>query len=224
MSAPTITVIIPTTGDRDSLIATLASCLDADQIIVAVNKISREQLAEVDQKIRAAGLRFGHKGYSLMWDRHASGMFGHRARNSALQDVVMSHVVSIDDDDVFLPGAFDAIRAAIAYYPGRWFVFQMVGGPGSHFPGVVCWQNRRIRIGDVGTPMIVAPASAKARWGSRGVDDFGRDLGEGYFGDYEYAAALQAELGDPVWLPVVIAEIRPAVIETADVSETPTKG
>ena len=56
MSAPTITVIIPTTGDRDSLIATLASCLDADQIIVAVNKISREQLAEVDQKIRAAGL------------------------------------------------------------------------------------------------------------------------------------------------------------------------
>ncbi len=57
--------------------------------------------------------------------------------------------------------------------------------------------------------MIVAPASAKARWGTRGIDDLGRDLGDGYFGDHDYARALQEELGDPIWVDEVIAEIRP---------------
>ena len=200
LSTPTITAIIPTIG-RESLLETLDSCLEADEIVVLADG---PEVPYIDVEEDA----------TYVVTRKAQGCHGHPLRNLALDSYVSGgYVVSIDDDDVFLPGAFAAIRAAIAYYPGRWFVFQMIGGPHSHFPGVVCWQNRRIRIGDVGTPMIVAPTSAKARWGNRGVDDFGRDMGDGFFGDYEYAAALQEELGDPVWLPVVIAEIRPAVIE-----------
>ena len=177
---PQISVIVPTLG-RDTLGATLASCVNADAVFVEVDKVG-------------------------------VGAYGQSLRNRVLDDGSISdgYVVSIDDDDVFLPGAFDAMRAAIADHPGRWFVFRMAFGDGSHCPGVTVWDRPQVRVGNVGTPMIVAPASARARWGVEGMTGLlGEPREDGWLGDYVYARRLLGELGEPVWCETVTALVRP---------------
>ena len=114
------------------------------------------------------------------------------------------------------------MRRAIDSFPGSWFVFGMRGGPNSHFSGVtVPTFGHEIRPGNVGTPMILWP-NCSARWGTSKTVEWERggfasssgtfgekELMEGYFGDYQFAVALQQELGDPIWIDHVVAEIRP---------------
>lgn len=193
---PTLAVIIPTVG-RESVLRARESCVGADQVIVSENTL---------------------------------GGFGHPARNYELDagHVATDYVVSIDDDDAFLPGALAAVRTVIAdtlrfasdgvpwFVP--WFVFRMTFGPGSHANGTTIWHRRELKPGNVGTPMMVWPASARARWGTGPLraglyGDLWPDIGDGYFGDYEMAAGLEAELGPPVWREEVIAIVRPAAIQ-----------
>ena len=59
---------------------------------------------------------------------------------------------------------------------------------------------------------IVMPRDSRARWGDMATDPrlpHGPSLGVGYYGDYEMAVRLQAEFGPPVWVPHVVAEIKP---------------
>lgn len=157
----------------------------------------------------------GHASWSYVPDGPL-GSFGHPARNYALDILLndMTHVWSIDDDDQALPGALDAIHALVDLYeptaPERWFAFQMLFGPNSHAAGHTVWREKKVELGNIGTPCIVMPTSAKSRWGALGVDPrTGWYGGEGYFGDYQIARDLEAELGPPVWVPTVVAEIRP---------------
>jgi hypothetical protein len=180
-----LTVVIPTLG-RPSLDATLASCPPpaADHVILMPDLAGE------------------------------SGAFGHRLRNRALDDGLVKDgwVISCDDDDEFVPDAFDKIRAAIRQHPnGPWFLFRMTFGEGSHCPGVTVWQGKSIKAGNVGTPMIVAPASAKARWGVDALPDLAGVRREGWLGDLVYAQSLRLELGEPVFVDEVIATIRPQV-------------
>lgn len=202
-----VTVIIPTVGRRYESLEALYDSL-------------QPQLEPLDQLIV-----MGDGGSSVLWpdDMECSvfcetaqetlGAFGHGIRNLVLDGLrEETYCWSIDDDDGAVPGALDAIREAIYEHPGRWFVFQMIGGANSHFPGQkVPTMGHEIRPGNVGTPCIVWPASAKARFGTGpSLNLFPElDRGAGYFGDYEMAVALQEELGDPVWVDTVIAEIRP---------------
>ncbi len=149
------------------------------------------------------------------------GSYGHPARNEGIDNTMTKWVCSIDDDDVYVPGAFDTIRAAIKEHPDAdWFIFQMVGGPGSHFPGVtVPAMGHTLRLGNVGTPMLVWRKGV-SRFGMRGTDDYGNDYGAGYFGDWQMAEALQAEYGDPVWIDHPVAVIRPlATVDSAQCSQ-----
>ncbi len=138
------------------------------------------------------------------------GGYGHPARNEGIDGATCEWVCSIDDDDVYLPGAFDTIQDAIQANPhADWFVFQMVGGAGSHFNGVtVPVLGHTLRLGNIGTPMLCWKRGT-SRFGMRSHDEQGRDYGAGYFGDWEMAQALQAEYGDPVWINETIAVIRP---------------
>ena len=164
-----ISVIIPTLN-RPTLEATLASCKDATQVV-------------------------------LMPDpRGEEGAYGHGLRNRCLDEGLATGdwLVSIDDDDEFLPGAFEAMRAAVAEHPGRWFIFKMTFGDGSHYPGVTVWDRPQVRVGNVGTPMILAPASAKSRWGVEGMTGLiGEPREDGFLGDFVYAQRLREELGEP---------------------------
>lgn len=204
-----LAVVIPSTG-RDSVRACIDSLLPQigdDYLYLALDRPDVPddlyQWLHYDSTWR--------DNVAAMTCTEALGQFGHPQRNRILHALSedVTHVWSLDDDDVALPGALDAIRSEVENAPLRWFAFQMRFGPGSHAPGIVCWRERVVRLGDIGTPCIVMPASAKSRWGSLGVDQFGRDYGPGYFGDFEMAKSLEAELGPPVWVPEVIAEIRP---------------
>ncbi len=178
-----ISVIVPTLK-RPTMQATLFSCIGADDVLVEVDEVG-------------------------------VGAYGHSLRNRVLDEdrIEDGYVCSIDDDDCFLPGAFDAMRAAIAEHPGRWYVFRMTFGEGSHCPGVTVWDRPQVRAGNIGTPMILAPATAKARWGVEGMTGLtGEPREDGYLGDYVYAKRLQEELGEPVWCDEIIATVRPQPI------------
>jgi hypothetical protein len=205
-----LTIIVPTMG-RVSLESTLESIgmqTVPDDRVCVVHDTDRSNSAVFNLVYDIEGECEGEWSYIWVGRGAPLGAHGHAARNFRLNLVPMESdkwFVSIDDDDMFLPGAFDAIREAISENPDRWFVLEMVGGASSHFPGqIVPIVSRQLIRGNVGTPCIVAPASAKSRWGT-----MPSDLGDGYYGDWDYAYDLNRELGPPVWISRVIAEIRP---------------
>lgn len=206
--------MIPTVG-RPELARCLASVheqLASDDLIYVMFDGEYRHMVETCEE----ALLFARDDWERIWfyaspDGVTHGLFGHPQRNRALEllprDIDL--VWSIDDDDIALPGALPAIRSAVAG-PLPWFAFQMRFGPNSHAPGVVCWHEPKVQMGDIGTPCIVMPRSAKSRWGALGVDPrTGWNGGAGYFGDYQLARNLEAELGPPVWVPFVVCEVKP---------------
>lgn len=216
-----IAIVVPTIG-RSSLQETLFSLVPQvggeDRVMVVCDRMAEHGpfdyvSACVEQARRAAP--------NATWRCYPGGdegVYGHAARNRMLDllielDDAPKWVWSIDDDDEATFGALDMIRADIVSSRGPWYVFQMRGGAGSTFNGVtIPTQGSRIAIGNLGTPCIVAPVCA-ARWGTSDMSGSGpgfhTELAPGYFGDYEIAVALQAELGDPVWVPQTVCVVRP---------------
>lgn len=214
-----IGVIIPTVV-RESLwaaVSSVATQLGPDDYLQIV--VDVPDFDDLDRAIFGTNLKEATVGclggVDWFWNPEPLGGHGHPSRNLALERCPFgfsqraTHVWSIDDDDVALAGAIDAIRKEVANAPLRWYAFQTRFGPGSHAAGVTVWRDRTVRLGDIGTPCIVAPVGARSRWGSLGVDQFGRDYGAGYFGDFRMAQSLEAELGPPVWVPVEVCEARP---------------
>ena len=218
-----LTIIVPTLG-RVSLVSTLHSIADQateeDRVVVVEDsEFSQGSAALVRLFMRNEALRGNWSCFNV--GRGAPlGAFGHGARNWLLDNWLDEgdhpYCCTIDDDDVYAPGALDAMREAInsgmilSDRPYHWFIFQMIGGPNSHFKGqVVPNPNFGFRRGNIGTPTIVAPVCG-ARWGTwEEIDDFGRRRGSGYFGDWDMAEALQRELGDPIWVDQTVAIVRP---------------
>lgn len=89
LTEPTFTVIVPTSG-RPTLLGTLESIIG--------------QLAHGDQ---------------LIVDRNNDDDFGNAARNRAIEQARTSHIVFLDDDDEWLPGALDRMRSFARANPGR---------------------------------------------------------------------------------------------------------
>lgn len=191
-----ITVIVPTLK-RPTMHSTLFSCIGADDVLVEVDEVG-------------------------------VGAYGHPLRNKVLDEarIKEGYIASIDDDDCFLADAFDIMRGALAEHPtGPWFLFRMVFGNGSHCPGVTVWDRPVIRSGNVGTPMILAPASARARWGTEPMTGLlGEERGPGWLGDFVYAQRLRAELGEPIWIDRTIAVVRPLGQEAGDERERAAEG
>jgi hypothetical protein len=162
--------------------------------------------------------RGGAQGRWRVISRDSLGRYGHPLRNEALDllaalDDRPDWVWSIDDDDLPMPGALASIREAVASGEADWYVFGMVGGGDSHFAGVVVPQpGLGLRLGNIGSPCLVAPVDAAARWGTDRVLALSGDEGPGYYGDWLFAVALKNELGDPAWIEATVAEIRPARI------------
>jgi hypothetical protein len=130
---------------------------------------------------------FYHEGDNL-------GFWGHGVRNHLLPIVYTDLVWHLDDDDVAAPSALHAIR----HSTGIWTIFRMEFMAGHPANGIVCWREKVLRKGDIGTPMVIAPPST-ARF----------DLE--YGGDFAYVQGLRDELGEPAWDETIIALIRPEV-------------
>ena len=180
-------------------------------ITVIIPTIGRESAALTASSVTKQAIPFGDAVW-LCPDRKSEGAFGHPVRNHNIDaEVEGRYLWSIDDDDIALPGALVAMHEAIEAHPGRWFLFRMIGGANSHYPRMtvpVQGMEGVMRPGNIGTPMILFP-KCKARFGTGLTGLFGEDKRDGYFGDWTMAQSLQNELGDPIWIDQVVAEIRP---------------
>ncbi|AMV30049.1 Glycosyl transferase family 2 [Gemmata sp. SH-PL17] len=128
------------------------------------------------------------------------GMWGHHARNWVLDSRQASgtHVMALDDDDEYTPGAIARVRARLRTNPDRPHIFRMSGHP----TAPLIWRPERpvLTAGNLGTPCLVFPNDPEklGRYGMR------------YTGDCDFAATTCAQYPDgPVWCEDVICRVRP---------------
>jgi glycosyltransferase involved in cell wall biosynthesis len=78
-------------------------------------------------------------------------MWGHAQRNYGMKWATSSHLAFMDDDDIYLPGAFKAIHETIQDNRSSPILFRMM------HRGEVIWTDQKLRRGNVGTQMLVVP-------------------------------------------------------------------
>lgn len=122
--------------------------------------------------------------------------WGHAARNEALQRCNGTHLLFIDDDDTYAPGALDEIRDAVREAPDRVHLFAM-----RYTDGDVLEPAWPLQIGRVSTQMMCVPNRPEL---------LGR-FGDRYEGDYDFVAGtIELRDDEPVLhTDTVIAHIGP---------------
>lgn len=181
----TLSIVIPSLG-RDSLERTLASCVEADEIILVG-----------DRARGPVNIRFPlHKNV-----KYEEGNFGvtggHAGRAHGIQFATGTHLAFFDDDDVYTEGAIDLMREAACDRP---VIFRM----DDYFHGII-WREPSIRFGNVSTQMYVVPNEPEnlGSWAPHapGLPQPG--------GDYTFIKETCEKMGAPVWREEVIAILRP---------------
>lgn len=204
MAAPRLSIIVPTIG-RPTLEATLRSIADqwdGEQVIVLSHR-GQEEAAEIFRATAPSVLIDGSPAWTFAGvPDHGDNFYGHDLRNLAATGLAVgSHVATIDDDDVYLDGALEALADAVTS-DAPVTVFKAKWGPGHPASGVELWHTKDPAKGNVATPMICAVRSS-ARWGTD------------YFGDYEYATQLLALYPRETWAwdERLIALVRPVAVD-----------
>jgi glycosyltransferase involved in cell wall biosynthesis len=126
--------------------------------------------------------------------------FGHGPSNFAYATATGTHILRIDDDDTYVEGVFDKVRAAAQENPGKVIIFKM-RAIARRLSYDLLWQSKVVGLGNVGTPMVVVPNN-KAKLGT---------WGKWYGGDHDFIASTVKNFGGDdlvVWKEDVIAEIR----------------
>lgn len=187
-----LTVIVPTKG-RATLARTLASIPDGVRTLILADGAEATALARKLAK--------GRWHTEVVWSllKKPSGELGHPQRNAGMAMAQTKWLAFMDDDDTYTPDAFDVLAA---HLNGNRVphIFQMRYGKHPHAPpGFVLWQAPIVQFGNVGTPMFIVPndPAKLGVWPSR--------VG----GDFFFIAETCVKMGDPVWVPEVIAEVRP---------------
>jgi len=147
---PTISLVIPTIG-RPTLARTLASVrrqtwFAGDEVLLLLDG-PQPVAAELWEQ-------FGLPGRCVELPRSSPPDWGHTPRNVALDRVLSraAYLMALDDDDELTTGAVATVRAALTAIPGRPHLFRMDGPRHG-----LLWADREIRLGNVGTPMFIAP-------------------------------------------------------------------
>lgn len=106
---------------------------------------------------------------------------GNEQRNLAMSEARGTHLLFMDDDDIFTEGAWEAIRKECEATPAVPLLFRMSSADNP--PGLI-WNSPAIGSGNVGTPNLVLPNhSYRSKWG------FG-----GNVSDYEFIKAVCKEV------------------------------
>lgn len=192
MTRPTFTLLLTTIG-RPTLARTLASIRAQDL------RPGDEVLVVADGRSPAALKMFEQAqlpGRVMELPSGPHGDWGHSARNLTMHLCIdrTSHIHHIDDDDSYLPGALAMIRERVQRNPDRPHLFRMSNSRSKNWP-----PGNHLRVGLLGTPMIVHPA----RWGAYGVwrPQYG---GDGWF-IVETCGLIP---GGPVWHPESVVAVR----------------
>lgn len=185
-SPPSLSIIVPTIG-RPSLLTTIQS-IDVqlgpfDEVIV----ISDGPSGEARRMVTAAGRKYIYLETSgRMWD------FGGTPRNIGIARARGKYLAFMDDDDIYLPGALDAIRQGAMENPRVPLVFRM-----KHQDKII-WDEPALRSGNVSSQMLAVPniKGMVGRWTSR------------YAGDYDFIVhTVDLHQGAVVFREEVIAEL-----------------
>lgn len=182
-----LSIVIPTLG-RASLERTLASCMEADEVIVVLDKARgvNELPCRLPSNARLIEGTWGVIG-------------GHAGRAVGIGEATGTHLAFMDDDDIYAPGAMTLMREAACDVP---VIFRM-----AHYNHGILWADREVRFGNVSTQMYVVP-NDPGRLGlwtphAPGLPEPG--------GDFTFIRETVEKMGAPVWREEIIAVLRPEV-------------
>lgn len=165
------TIAVPTIG-RPTLRRTLDSILAAgiqngDQVHVVGDGHQPDARAIVSEYTGKLPVIYSDPPLKSFW--------GHPQRNFVYRQATTTHLATIDDDDVYVPGALEIVRKAVEEDPEKLFMFRMESKT-SRLKWKILWAFQAIRVGNIGTPMFVVP-NVKTHLGT---------FGDWYGGDFDF--------------------------------------
>ena len=185
---PSLHVLIATTG-RESVLRMLNSLEDQlqerDYLTVVFDAKDNEGVFD---KVYARLAAFQCICNVIMEEKNL-GYWGHGIRNKHNQ-LPGDFILHADDDDSYLPGAFEEIRKFVSQDLNALYIFQFENNkrivPGQPF-----------RQGNVGTPSGVVPAgfNAQSNWGYY------------YGGDFEFYCILNQKVPRTIFINKVIYQV-----------------
>jgi glycosyltransferase involved in cell wall biosynthesis len=196
-TAPTFSFVVPThREDRP-----LKRCLDSiawqlgkeDEVIV-VGDTCDGPLPMVEHLVSTYDVRFQY----LPHDAGGYHDFGHSQLNYGIARARGEWIHCNDDDDVWLPGALDVMRAGALTAGGAPLLFRFV----SYVGGMIIWAQRgRLERNWIGGHCLVAPNDQ---------DKLGKWAPD-YTGDFDYIEqTVQKHSGQAIWREEIICKARPA--------------
>lgn len=143
----TVSFIIATIG-RPSLQRTLESIetRPGDEILVVADLTTTRNLS--------AQPFIANNPQVRLLDCPRGNDWGHRERTFAMPLARGSFLSFMDDDDYYSPGHRSAMEEAMSSHPNSPTIFSMRL---HHMGGLVLWQDKEVRCGQVGTPMYFPP-------------------------------------------------------------------
>lgn len=168
---PTFTILLPTTARPTLATRTLRSIvgqlLPGDEVLCVCGPPTHDAKRMFDAS---------HLPGRFIELEQRGGDWGHWERNQTMRLARTTHLLHIDDDDEYVPGAMAVIRAAVAAEPDRPHMFRMLA-QGARWPDEARNGGDLISPGNAGTPNIVHPVGMRGTWQSRrgGDGDFIRE-------------------------------------------------
>lgn len=173
-----LTIVIPTIG-RPSVKNTLDSIVPQLQMFDQVFVIGDGSYPETRKLVAEYGIQYGY--FEIPGGPHND--WGARARNFGIDLAKKAYITFMDDDDLYLPGAFSFIKSAIQAFPGNPFMFRMIHGKS------MIWTRNELAVGNVSSQMVVVPNDKKklAKFTDRyeGDFDFIKGTADLYSTDYD---------------------------------------
>ncbi len=134
-----------------------------------------------------------------------------------------THIMGIDDDDLFLPDALARGRAAAEAQPTAWHIFRMVYGVNGQWISpeatklpngqVVLWgQKQEVLIGNIGGSMYCMPNDPRLKW-DRSAPGGTQNISEDFWVMYNYWKLTGCPV---VFHPEVISVIKPTAQQIKD--------
>lgn len=198
----TLSIVIPTPGQGRPLKRCLRSIASqplalGDEVLV-VGDTTDGPLPDVEALVADFGCGGLPAQYRYLNPGSTGHTWGHAEINYGIAQAQGDYLVYQDDDDVFVAGAFDAIRRAAEAHPGAPLMFRFV----TRFRTLL-WATKEIREDWVGGHSFVVP-NIKARlapWTPR------------YQGDYDHIRGTvdlwPGKDSAVVWREEVVAFARP---------------